>query len=89
MKSYRVRGDIKLEKIVGVIAESEEEAERIAVAHLQERLEDLLVTRVSAWSHDVDTEFTWPDVNTSDISVMDADDEDIEDWAITSEDYPA
>ena len=88
MKAYRVRGDIVLEKIVAVMAETEKEAERIATAHLQERLEDLLVTRVSAWSHDVETEFTWPEVNTNDISAWDAEDEDIEDWALTSEDYP-
>lgn len=87
MKSYRVRGDIVLEKIVGVIAESETEAERIARAHLAERLEDLLVTRVSAWSHDVATEFTWPDIST-DVNAFIADDEDMEDWAFTSEDYP-
>jgi|TARA_R100000482_G_scaffold106690_1_gene49173 hypothetical protein len=88
MNSYRVRGDIILEKIVGVIADSEKEAERIATAHLKERLEDLLVTRVSAWSHDVETEFTWPDISTDITAFIVDDEDDIEDWALTSEDYP-
>ena len=83
MNSYRVRGDIILEKIVGVIADSEKEAERIATAHLKERLEDL-----SAWSHDVETEFTWPDISTDITAFIVDDEDDIEDWALTSEDYP-
>ncbi len=85
-KLRRFNVSVCLDQFVDVVADSEEEAKRIAQAKIDELIEDLLVTRVSAWGMAVGDMFYEP-LGAVEETETD-DDEAAWDWAVRSEDYP-
>ena len=85
-KLRRYQLSVVLDRFVDVVADNEEEAERIAQAKIDELVEDLLVTKVSAWDMAVGDMFYEPLA-----SVEETETDDVEEawnWALRSEDYP-
>jgi len=85
-KLRRFNVSVCLDRFVDVVADSEEEAKRIAQAKIDELVEDLLVTKVSAWDMAVGDMFYEPLA-----SVEETETDDVEEawnWALRSEDYP-
>ena len=85
-KLRRYQISVVLDRFVDVVADNEEEAKRIAQAKIDELVEDLLVTQVSAWDMAVGDMFYEP---LGSVEETETDDEkEAWHWALRSEDYP-
>ena len=84
LRLYQI--SVVLDRFVDVVADNEEEAKRIAQAKIDELVEDLLVTQVSAWDMAVGDMFYEP---LGSVEETETDDEkEAWHWALRSEDYP-
>jgi len=85
-KLRRYQISVWLDRFVDVVADNEEEAKRIAQSRIDELVEDLLVTKVSAWDMAIGDMFYQP---LGSVEETETDDEkETWDWALTSKDYP-
>ena len=85
-KLRRYQISVVLDRFVDVVADSEKEAKRIAQAKIDELVEDLLVTQVSAWDMAVGDMFYEP-LGSADETETD-DEKEAWHWALRSKDYP-
>jgi len=85
-KLRRYQISVWLDRFVDVVADSEVEAKRIAQSKIDELVEDLLVTKVSAWDMAIGDMFYQPLGSVEETETDD--EEEAWDWALTSEDYP-
>ena len=81
-KLRRYQISVVLDRFVDVVADNEEEAKRIAQAKIDELVEDLLVTKVSAWGMAVGDMFYEPLGSVEETETDD--DEAAWDWAVRS-----
>ena len=85
-KLRRYQISVWLDRFVDVVADNEEEAKRIAQAKIDELVEDLLGTKVSAWDMAIGDMFYQPLGSVEETETDD--EEEAWDWALTSKDYP-
>ncbi len=85
-KLRRYQISVWLDRFVDVVADSEVEAKRIAQSRIDELVEDLLVTKVTAWDMAIGDMFYQPLGSVEETETDD--EEEAWDWALTSKDYP-
>jgi len=85
-KLRRYQISVWFDRFVDVVADSEVEAKRIAQSRIDELVEDLLVTKVTAWDMAIGDMFYQPLGSVEETETDD--EEEAWDWALTSKDYP-
>ena len=85
-KLRRYQLSVVLDRFVDVVADNEEEAERIAQARIDGLVRDLLATDVKKWNMAVGDMFYEPLASVEETETDD--EEEAWHWALRSEDYP-